>query len=112
MGEGLCRVGRQMGLRVEQPGSPVTGVTPAREGPALPKPEIAQDTMKTPQSLTGVPAGAAARLATSRRKPGAPMSHRHVQGKFVCKHMWDILGDLQKYLRGTLKEAEVSVSRW
>lgn len=59
----------------------MTGATPAKEGTALPKPETVQDPMKTPQSLMGVPAGAAAGLAISRRKSGSPMNPWHVQGK-------------------------------
>lgn len=102
-----------MGLRAELLESPMTGVTPAREGTALSKSEIAQDTVKTPPKVSWVCASwGSSRAANIQEETGGPHESRHVQGKFVCKQMWDILGDLQKYLRGTVQEAEVSVSRW
>lgn len=83
-GQGLCKVGRKTGLKAESLESLVAGVTPAGEGAALPKLEIAQDTMKTPQSLRCVGWGGC-RADKIQEETMDPMSHKHVQEKFVCK---------------------------
>lgn len=57
MGEGPCKVGKKMRLKVELLESQVTSMTSVGEGIALHKPKIPQDTKKTPVMSSKKPWG-------------------------------------------------------